>query len=127
MLDTDTVSFAIRGQGRVGERIVTHRPSELCVSAITVAELRFGASRRKSAKLHALIDSFVGSIAVMPFDEMCAVQFGTIGSELAEQGSSIGELDTLIASHALSLELTLVTNNLKHFQRIRKLKVENWF
>lgn len=127
MLDTDTVSFAIRGQGRVGERIVAHRPSELCVSAITVAELRFGASRRKSAKLHALIDSFVGTIAVMPFDEMCAVQFGTIASALAGQGSSIGELDTLIASHALSLELTLVTNDLKHFQRIRDLKVDHWF
>lgn len=126
MLDTDTVSFAIRGEGRVSERIVAYRPSELCVSAITVAELRFGATRRKSSKLHSLIDSFIGNIAVMPFDELCATQFGIIASELAERGSSIGELDTLIAAHAMSLHLTLVTNNIKHFQRIRDLKVENW-
>jgi tRNA(fMet)-specific endonuclease VapC len=126
MLDTDTVSYALRGQGRVGERLVAHRPSELCVSAITVAELRFGASRRKSAKLHALIESFIGNIAVMPFDESCAAQFGIIASELAEQGAPIGEFDALIAAHAMSLRLTLVTNNEKHFQRIRKLSIENW-
>lgn len=126
MLDTDTVSFALRGQGRAGERIVAHRPSELCVSAITVAELRFGATRRKSARLHSLVDSFIGNIAVMPFDEACAAEFGVIASELADRGSPIGEFDALIAAHAMSLGVTLVTNNLKHFHRIRNLRVENW-
>ena len=127
MLDTDTVSFAIRGQGRVVERIMKHRPSELCISAITLAELRYGATRRKSAKLHALIDAFSGNLAVMPFDETCALEFGRIASELAECGSPIGELDTLIAAHAANLQLTLVTNNVKHFTRVAGLKVENWF
>jgi tRNA(fMet)-specific endonuclease VapC len=126
MLDTDTVSFALRGQGRVAEKIVSHRPSELCVSAITLAELRFGADRRKSRKLHALIDAFIGNVAVMAFDESCTVEFGLIASELAERGSPIGEFDGLIAAHAISLELTLVTNNVKHFNRIRGLTVENW-
>ena len=126
MLDTDTVSFALRGQGRVAARIVEHRPSELCVSAITVAELRFGATRRKSAKLHELIDAFTGNVAVMPFEEDCAAQFGRIASQLADAGSPIGELDALIAAHAVSLALTLVTNNVKHFNRVVGLKVENW-
>jgi tRNA(fMet)-specific endonuclease VapC len=127
MLDTDTVSFAIRGQGRVAEQIVKRLPSELCMSAITVAELRYGAALRKSAKLNALIDTFTANIAVVAFDESTALHFGAVASQLAEQGSPIGELDTLIAAHALSLELTLITNNLKHFQRVPGLTVENWF
>jgi tRNA(fMet)-specific endonuclease VapC len=126
MLDTDTVSFALRGQGRVAARIVEHRPSELCVSAITVAELRYGATRRKSVKLHELIDAFTGSVAVVPFDEDCVAQFGRIASQLADAGAPTGELNALIAAHAVSLELTLVTNNLKHFNRVAGLKVENW-
>src|SRR5436309_135807 len=55
MLDTDTVSFALRGQGRVAARLLEHRPSELCISSITLAELRFGAEARRSRKLHRLI------------------------------------------------------------------------
>jgi tRNA(fMet)-specific endonuclease VapC len=127
MLDTDTVSFALRGQGRIAVEIVKHRPSELCISAITVAELSYGAARRKSAKLQTLIEAFTNNVAVMPFDENCAVQFGMIASALAGRGSPIGEFDTLIAAHAVSLELTLVTNNVKHFNRIDGLKVENWY
>lgn len=127
MLDTDTVSFALRGQGGVGERVIKHRPSELCISAITIAELRYGATRRNSVKLHALIDAFTANLAVMPFDETCAAQFGLVASELAQRGSPIGEFDALIAAHAVSLGLTLViTNNVKHFKRIPGLKIENW-
>jgi tRNA(fMet)-specific endonuclease VapC len=127
MLDTDTVSFAIRGQGRVSEQILRRIPSELCMSAITVAELRYGAALRKSAKLHSLIDTVTANIAVMAFDESAAVHFGAVASKLAERGAPIGELDTLIAAHALSLELTLVTNNVTHFKRVDGLTVENWF
>jgi tRNA(fMet)-specific endonuclease VapC len=127
MLDTDTVSFALRGQGRVAAAIVSHRPSELCISAITLAELRYGAARRKSTKLDGLIDAFTRDVAVMPFDDGCALDFGAIASELSAKGSSIGEFDALIAAHAINLQLTLVTNNVKHFSRVRGLKVENWF
>jgi tRNA(fMet)-specific endonuclease VapC len=126
MLDTDTVSFALRDHGQVVARIVEHRQSELCVSAITVAELRFGADRRKAPKLHRLIDGFTGDVAVMPFDEACATQFGRIASELAERGTPIGDIDVMIAAHAITLEVTLVTNNTKHFSRVPELKVENW-
>lgn len=127
MLDTDTVSFALRGQGRVGTVIMQHRPSALTISAITMAELRYGASRRKSAKLHQMIDSFTESVAVVPFEDGCAREFGRIASQLAETGSPIGEFDALIAAHAMSLGLTLVTNNEKHFNRVAGLSVVNWF
>ena len=126
MLDTDSVSFALRGHGQVGERLIEHAPSELCVSAITVAELRYGADRRKSAKLHRLIDTFIDTIAVAPFDEAGAATFGKLANRLVKKGRPIGHYDTLIAAHAMSLGLTLVTNNEKHFREVDGLKIENW-
>lgn len=127
MLDTDSVSFALRGQGNVGARILERRPSELCLSSITVAELRYGAARRGSARLHELIDAFVTNVAVLPFDETCAVHFGTLAAQLAARGTPIGDFDVLIAAHAMAVDATLVTNNTKHFARVRELTVENWF
>jgi tRNA(fMet)-specific endonuclease VapC len=126
MLDTDTVSFALRGHGQVGTRIVDHAPSELCISAITVAELRYGADHRKSTKLHRLIDTFVETVLVAPFDESCAVAFGKLATKLVAKNRPIGSYDTLIAAHAVALGVTLVTNNEKHFSQVDGLKIENW-
>ena len=126
MLDTDTVSFALRGHGRVKERILQHRPSEICISSITLGELRYGAERRNSQKLHELISAFSANVAVMPFDDTCADHFGRLAAELARRGSLIGEFDALIAAHASALQVTFVTNNLKHFSRVPGLMIENW-
>ena len=126
MLDTDSVSYAIRGVGNVGERIVERKPSDLCVSAITLAELRFGVERRKSRKLDLAVAAFLSDIAVIPFDDACAETFGRIAAKLAEAGEPIGESDTLIAAHALTLGLTLVTNNDRHFRRVTGLKITSW-
>jgi tRNA(fMet)-specific endonuclease VapC len=126
MLDTDTVSYALRGYGRVSDRILQHRPSELCISAITLAELRYGADRKRSRKLHRLVDTFVETIAVEPFDISPANRFGALAALLSRQGSRIGGFDTLIGAHALSLSLVLITNNTQHFERIPNLRVENW-
>jgi tRNA(fMet)-specific endonuclease VapC len=126
MLDTDSVSFAIRGEGRVAERIREHRPSRLCVSSITLAELRFGAESKKSRRLQELIETFIAAIEVVPFDAGAARSFGVVAATLAREGQPIGELDTLIAAHALSLGVTLVTNNTKHFSRVAGLPTENW-
>ena len=127
MLDTDSVSFAIRGAGRVAERIVMHKPSELCISAITLAELRFGAEFVKSVKIHRALDVFLRTVTVMPFDDGCAVTYGRIGAKLAAKGARIGETDTMIAAHALTLGLTLVTNNTRHFSRVSGLGIANWY
>ena len=126
MLDTDTVSFALRGRGGVPSRLLEHRPSEICISSITLAKLRFGAEARRSRKLHRLIDTFVGSVMVIPFDEAAADQFAPVAAALARRGEPIGTFDTLMAAHALSRGLTFVTNNSKHFQRVGGLKTENW-
>jgi tRNA(fMet)-specific endonuclease VapC len=126
LLNTDSVSFALRGQGGVGARIRACNPSDLCMSAITLAELRYGADRKGSRKLHGLIDTFASAIEVVSFDEAAAAEFGRIGSILAERGTPIGEFDVLIAAHAVVLRCTLVTNNVRHFSKVPGLAVENW-
>lgn len=126
LLDTDSVSFALRGQGQVGARLRDARPSDVCISALTLAELRYGADRKSSRKLHRLIDTFASAVAVMPFDETAAAEFGRIGSLLADRGTPIGDFDALIAAHAVALRCTLVTGKLRHFSRVPGLVVEDW-
>lgn len=126
MLDTDTVSFALRSHGCVAGAIREHRPSELCVSVISVAELRFGAESRRSKKIHRALDAFLHDIPVLAFDQRAAEAFGATCAKLDGRGEPIGQFDTLIAAHAISVSATLVTNNTKHFARVPGLEIENW-
>lgn len=126
LLDADTVSYALPGQGQVADRILQHRPSELCISSITLAELGFGAESKKSQKLRRAIRAFISDVAVVPFDEGAAQRFAVVAAGLAKAGTPISVLDTLMAAQALSLGLTVVTNNTQHFSRVPGLKVENW-
>ena len=126
MLDTDTVSFALRGHGRVAGRLLERRPSEICISSIALAELRFGAEARRSRTLHRLINTFVEAVEVVSFDQPAADRFAAVAASLARRGEPIGTFDTLMAAHALSLGLTFVTNNTQHFERVVGLRTENW-
>jgi tRNA(fMet)-specific endonuclease VapC len=126
ILDTDTVSYALRGQGLVKAQLLRRRPSQIHLSAITLAELRFGAEKKQSRKLHGLIDTFIASVTVLPFDQAAADRFGAVATALEDQGTPIGEFDTLIAAHALAVRMILVTNNARHFARVPGLKTENW-
>ena len=126
MLDTDSVSFALRGRGNVGTRILDHKPSALCISVITLGELRFGAHKRDSKKLHKLIDTFAESGAPQDFDVDAADEYGRLAAALSQRGTPIGSFDAMIAAHALARKLILVTNNEKHFRRVPGLKIENW-
>jgi len=126
MLDTDTVSFALRGEGGVAGRLLQERPSAVCISSISLAELAFGAARRRSSKLQGLIERFVDSVQVLAFDAAAASRFGELAASLAQAGSPIGDFDTLLAAHALTGDLTLVTQNRKHFDRVPGLRTESW-
>ena len=126
MLDTDTVSFALRGVGGVAARLASHKRSELCLSAVTVAELRFGANRRGSRKIHRAIDGFLTGVEVFAFDNAAAEKFGVVAAALSIAGEPIGQMDTMIAAHALSVNATLVTNNRRHFAKVRGLVIDNW-
>ena len=126
MLDTDTVSYALRGTGHVSRNLLEKKPSEVCISVITLAELRYGADRRASKKLHRLIDVFVRGVSVEPFDAAAATRFGRLAAALVDAGMPIGNFDALIAAHSLALRTVLVTNNTKHFSHVRGLRIENW-
>ena len=126
MLDADTVSYALRGQGQVAARLLAHQPSDVCISAITLAELNFGADVRRSQKIRRAIRSFARDVAVLPFDEASAERFGVVAAALSSRGQPIGVYDTLVAAQALSMGLTVVTNNTRHFRRVPGLTVENW-
>ncbi len=126
MLDADTVSYAFRGQGQVAVRLLQHRPSDLCISSITLAELHFGAEAKRSQRIRRAIRSFTKDVAVVPFDEASAERFGVVAVALATRGQPIGVYDTLVAAQALSLGVTFVTNNTRHFSRVPGLTVENW-
>ncbi len=126
MLDTDTVSYALRGYGHAGERVLALSPSDVCMSALTLSELRYGADLRGSRKLHRLIDAFADGVDTVPYGAGAAVAYGRLAAALDKKGSPIGVFDALIAAHALSLDLTLVTNNTKHFSRVAGLTIENW-
>ena len=126
LLDADTVSYALRGQGQVGARILQHPPSDIAISSLTLAELGFGAERKRSARLRRAIRGFVQEVAVLPFDQTAADQFAIVASALTREGTPIGVLDTLVAAHALAFGLTVVTNNTRHFARVPGLKIENW-
>ena len=126
MLDADTVSYALRGQGLVAARLLEHQPSDLCISSITLAELHFGAEAKRSQKIGRAIRTFTKHVAVVPFDEASAERFGVVAAALATRGQPIGVYDTLVAAQALCLGLTFVTNNTRHFSRVPGLSVENW-
>jgi tRNA(fMet)-specific endonuclease VapC len=126
MLDTNTVSFVFKNQGRVAQRLLSLKPSAICISAITVAELRYGAEKRQSKKLHSLIDRFLAPFTVAPFGEEEATRYGELYAVLERKGTPIGELDTQIAAHALALGVTLVTNNDRHFSQVAGLQLEDW-
>ena len=126
MLDTDSVSYALRGHGNVATRLLQETPSAVCVSSLSVAELRFGAHKRGSRKLGRLIDTFLASITVQPFDEAAANVYGRLAAQLLKRGQPIGQVDALLAAHAISLGLTMVTNNDRHFGKVPGLTIENW-
>jgi tRNA(fMet)-specific endonuclease VapC len=102
-------------------------PDLVGISAITEAELRFGMSNSsKPEHNHRILDEFLGPFQIVPFDSIAAAHYGEIRSHLRQNGTPIGNMDLLIAAHARSLPVTLVTNNMKEFEKVPGLKLENW-
>lgn len=127
MLDTNILSDAIRNPfGVVAELIDRADRNSLCVSAIVASELRFGALRRKSARLTYLVENSLARITILAYDGQASHHFANIRSTLETRGTPIGTTDLFIAAHARSLDLTLVTNNVREFSRVDDLKIENW-
>lgn len=128
LLDTNIVRFALRARpSAVLERLAGVRPDQVAVSVITACELRFGAARsHRAAHYHALIDTLLARIDILPFEPDAAAVHGRVRSALEGIGKPIGPLDTLIAAHALASGRVLVTNNTREFQRVDGLVLDDW-
>ena len=128
LLDTNMCIYIMNHRPvHVVERFRQYKPGEIGVTSITVAELHFGVfkSRQIERNRSALI-RFLAPLEILPFTSEAAEHYGRIKAGLRSLGRMIGELDCLIAAHALSLKLPLVTNNTSEFERVPNLTLENW-
>jgi tRNA(fMet)-specific endonuclease VapC len=127
LLDTNILSDLIRHPGGlVARRVVQVGQKEIFTSIIVAAELRYGCAKKGSSKLLERVQGLLETIPVLSLDMPSDAQYGLIRAELEAAGQPIGMNDLLIASHALALGLTLVTDKTSEFSRVRGLKVENW-
>lgn len=128
LLDTNICIYIIKRKPQaVIERLNHVSFNQLYISAITVAELEYGV--RKSSypdKNQLALNEFLAPFSLPAFDRKATTEYGIIRHELEKKGTPIGSLDTLIAAHAKSLNLILVTNNDREFSRVSGLRVENW-
>jgi len=128
MLDTNIVIYLIKNNpARVRSVFVKHKVDDVCISSITLAELLYGVEKSQAKDKNKLaVLSMLTAIRVLDFTSQAAEQYGILRAGLERKGKLIGPMDILIAGHALSEHLILVTNNEKEFQRVAGLKVENW-
>ncbi len=126
LLDTNTISFAIRGTGHAGERLLACDPSDVAISAVTEAELWYGVVKLGSTRLRRAVAAILSSMTVLPVTRQVARDYGDLRVWLEKKGRPIGLADTFIAAHARCENLTLVTNNTRHFSRVPRLALEDW-
>jgi len=128
MLNTNICIYLIKNRSEVLlSRMRVFRTGEIGVSIVTVSELQYGVSKSVSKdRNQAALAAFLLPLEIAEFTVDVAVIYGQVRAELESRGQSIGPLDTLIAAHALSLDVPLVTNNVREFNRVQELRVENW-
>jgi tRNA(fMet)-specific endonuclease VapC len=128
LLDTNICVFLICNKSQtVLQRFRQHPVGDIGISAVTLAELRYGADKSQDpAANHAALDVFLVPLSVLDFDAEAASHYGKIRADLEGRGLPIGPLDTMIAAHARSLSVTLVTNNVSEFSRVPGLTIEDW-
>jgi|SRR3972149_4972929 len=128
LLDTNACVDYLTGRyPNVVARIQNSTPDDLCLSSVVVAELRYGAdhsARRRTN--HGRIDALLDEIGCLDFDLRAAATYGRVRAQLEAAGTRIGPNDMLIAAHALSRGLSVVTDNVAEFKRVKGLKVQNW-
>lgn len=128
LLDTNICIYVIKQRpAQVKARFAQVPLGDLGISSITLAELQYGVEKSQlPAKSRQALQQFVAALEIYDFDDSATQHYGRIRTYLEQKGTPIGSLDTLIAAHALSLKATLVTNNVKEFQRVPGLTIENW-
>ena len=127
LLDTDIIIYALKGRPEVVTHLEKHARSPMAMSVISLMELYFGAHRSKQAESNlARVRTLENSFQVLAADASIAATFGSLKAKMAAAGTQLDDFDLIIASTALAYNLTLVSNNERHFGRIEGLKLANW-
>ena len=128
MLDTNICIYLIKNKPlEVKEKFNAYEVGEICISSITVSELYYGVYKSQMVEKNLLaLALFLAPLNIVDYNEKASIEYGKIRAILESTGKVIGSLDMLIAAHAVSLEVILVTNNTKEFERVDGLRLENW-
>lgn len=128
MLDTNICIYAIKHKTEtVIKNFLSHEPEEMCISAITYAELMYGVEKSMAIEKNRIaLSLFLSPLTILEFQALAAEEYGKVRAELKGKGMPIGPMDLLIAGHARSEGLILVTNNTREFCRVEGLVVEDW-
>jgi tRNA(fMet)-specific endonuclease VapC len=127
-LDTNSVSYYLKGRGRLAERLLAEPPSDVGIPAVVVYEIAYGAARAGAPPgLSGRLGSFLAAFRVLPFGEAEARTAARVRADLEASGRPIGPHDVLIAATALEHGATLVTHNTREFGRVRGLRLEDWY
>lgn len=129
LLDTNICIYIIRKKPKkVLEKFKKFNPGEIGISAITLAELEYGVAKSQHPdKNQQALAEFTLPLDVLPFDHNAAQAYGSIRTLLEKKGTPIGSMDLMIAAHAMSLNTTLITNNVREFERVKGINIENWY
>ncbi len=127
MLDTNICVHLLNGTSPAvfAALQLVHR-DDVCVSSITASELAFGARKSKKRTTKSKVEVFLREMPIAPYEGIASQHYAAVRYHLERKGAPIGPLVTLIAAHALSLEATLVSDNVREFGRVPGLSVENW-
>ena len=127
MLDTNILIYTVKNRPQQVRQAFIRHQGQMCISAVSLGELVFGAERSAHPERSlADIEGLAARLEVAPFDAVAATHFGQLRAELYSLGKPIGPYDMMIAGHARSTGLILVTNNEREFERVPGLRVENW-
>jgi tRNA(fMet)-specific endonuclease VapC len=128
MLDTNICIDVIKERPRlVLERFASHTVGDIGISVMTLAELEYGVSTSsRPTKNREALDQFISPLEVAPFDRHATTVYGRLRAALEKKGQAIGSMDLLIAAHAVSLDVRLITHNVREFGRVPGLKIEDW-
>ena len=126
MLDTNTVSYLLRGDIVVAKKVRNIPMDAVCISVITEAELLYGLAKRSSGRrLRELVKRLLDRVDVLPWNREVAARYGDLRAHLERKGMTLGPLDMQIAAHALAEAAVLVTND-RAFLQVSELEIENW-
>jgi len=127
MLDTNICIFTVKNKPQHVREAFNAHPGQLCISTVTLMELIYGAEKSSNPGRNlADVEGFAARLEVLKYDQDAAAHTGQLRAELARAGTPIGPYDQMIAGHARSQGLILVTNNLREFDRVPGLRVEDW-